>query len=597
MRTASILCCVATFLCLTPVASSQVVLDKTQTQEILKQLTSQAYTTWVTAGTIEATHQEYGAPKTTDQTVIGSEIDNAIQEYVSNPNKRELTPETQQMALDAIPFNVRYKLANEYSMASLHTVKYDGNRFYWEIYVSSRSDSIQPDASLAENTMTREFDMDWNQRRIFAWDGQKYTAYAVSGGQAVVDTAGRLGTPVVTGPLTAGLIPWGSGRYAYDSLAAASVSASRTTEDSSLVQMRINHTDGFTSEFTLDSAKAYAVTNATLTNPDGTAVLYTLSGYNSIGGRWVPSSIAIERRNVSMNSRAPTSELWTLTTVSTATPPSSSFSVSVAIDDTIQYTAPGIRSSIVYTNSYETDTDELLMERLAYSVSEGIGRQNCATAALQHVAAAFQKPVSLVAMAGLVSSNGSTNLYDLKQFAQGLGLYSRVVKTDLAGLASLGTAKAIVHIPGKNHFAVVDRVDGPYIWLIDLSRRNFYYRQNVHFFPLEWTEGTALLLSEQPIPGRFAGIPDTAAQRFTGGAYACNVLVQEYGEIPCVFSGGLCEGYYVVFLEIWRCGPAQTGTCSYYAAIARLESLCVPDSIWGCICNGEWEFVNTRACN
>ena len=43
------------------------------------------------------------------------------------------------MKLDAIPFNVQYKLANEYSMSSREVVKYDGERFYWEITVNSRT--------------------------------------------------------------------------------------------------------------------------------------------------------------------------------------------------------------------------------------------------------------------------------------------------------------------------------------------------------------------------------------------------------------------------------------------------------------------------
>ena len=59
--------------------------------------------------------------------------------------------------------------------------------------------------------------MSWNQRRIFAWDGQEYTTYSVSGGHADVDAAGKL-QRAVTGPLTAGLIPWGYGRFSIANL-------------------------------------------------------------------------------------------------------------------------------------------------------------------------------------------------------------------------------------------------------------------------------------------------------------------------------------------------------------------------------------------
>jgi hypothetical protein len=596
MRIASILCTVLALSYFSTTAFSQTTLDKVKTQDILKQLTSQSYTTWVSAGTIEATHQEYGVPKVTDSATINAEIAKAIRQYQENPNKRELTPEAQKMALDAIPFNVEYGLANEYSMTSRHTVKYDGKRFYWEINVSSRSDSVKPDASLAANDMTDDFDMATNQRRIFAWDGQKYTTYAVSGGQAIVDTAGKLGTPVVTGPLTAGLIPWGNGKFTYDSLSTASVTAAQASvKSSSLVQMSIAHDDGTTSDLVLDSSKAYAVTSATLTSPSGMVVTYTLSGHKLIGGRWVPSSVAIERQNVPINGQVPTSEEWTFTSVSATTPSLSSFNVSVAMDDTIEYVAPMLASSAIYANSYEADTDELLAERVAYDMGKDSRRQNCATAAISHVAAAFGKPVSSAAMASLVDSDGGTSLYKLKQFAQGLGLYSRVVKTDLAALESLGTAKAILHIPGKNHFVVIDHVDDQYVWLVDLSSRKFYYRQSVHFFPLEWTDGTALLVSDRPLSGQFTELPERTTKQLTGATtyYACNTLMQELSWVTCAYVSGVCQGYTTIYWERWTCGQAASGTCTYQSMLFRQRSPCMLDPYVGCTYTGEWIYQNT----
>lgn len=598
MRTASILCSVAASLCLSPLAFSQTAMDRAETLDILRQLTSQSCTTWISAGTIEATRQEYGAAKVTDPAVIRSEIDNAIGRYQASTSKRELSSEAQKMALDAIPFNVRYKLANEYSMTSRHTVRYDDGRFYWEINVSSRTDSVKPDATLAENYMTDEFDLATNQRRIFAWNGQNNTTYAASGGQAVVDAAGRQGTPVVTGPLTAGLIPWGFGKFAYESLSTASVSASQIgTDHSPLVRMTIDHSDGTTSDLTLDLSKAYAVTSATLTSPAGLVVTYTLSGHESIGGRWVPSSVTIERENLPADSHVPTSEQWTFTSISVAVPSLGSLNVSFAMDATIEYVTPIQASSAIYTNSYETDTDELLVERLAYSVAKVSRKQNCATAAVRRVATTFGKPVSTTALAGLVGPDGSTSLYDLKQFAQGLGLYGRVVKTDLPGLANLGTAKAIVHIPGKNHFVVVDRVDDQYVWLIDLSNRRFYYRQSVHFFPLEWTEGAALLLSDRPISGQLADVPDGTAKSLTGGSgYACNVQVQEMDLVACEYISGVCQGYYVIYYDRWVCGEAQSGSCTNIQMLRWVQSPCIPDPIAVCTYSGEWTFRYMRAC-
>jgi hypothetical protein len=213
------------------------------------------------------------------------------------------------------------------------------------------------------------------------------------------------------------------------------------------------------------------------------------------------------------------------------------------------------------------------------------------------VATTFGKPVSTTALAGLVGPDGSTSLYDLKQFAQGLGLYGRVVKTDLPGLANLGTAKAIVHIPGKNHFVVVDRVDDQYVWLIDLSNRRFYYRQSVHFFPLEWTEGAALLLSDRPISGQLADVPDGTAKSLTGGSgYACNVQVQEMDLVACEYISGVCQGYYVIYHDRWVCGEAQSGSCTNIQMLRWVQSPCIPDPIAVCTYSGEWTFRYMRAC-
>ena len=143
---------------LTITALGQRTLQPDETRQILQRLTSQPRSTWLPAGTIQAIHQEYGSPKTLNETEIGGEIDKQIREYKDNPKKRELAEEGQKLKLEAMPFNVRYRMSNEFTMISQVTVKYDGDRFYWQIDVSSRKDSVKPDAALAGNFMTEQFD-------------------------------------------------------------------------------------------------------------------------------------------------------------------------------------------------------------------------------------------------------------------------------------------------------------------------------------------------------------------------------------------------------------------------------------------------------
>ena len=130
-------------LCLTTFAFAEKQLEKSEILEILAVLTANPQKVWIQSGTIEATHEEYRASTTTDANKINSRIAEEVQAYKDNPNKIQLTEKLQQMKLEAIPFNTRYKLANEYTMNSTVIVKVDGEKFYWEINVGSRADSVK----------------------------------------------------------------------------------------------------------------------------------------------------------------------------------------------------------------------------------------------------------------------------------------------------------------------------------------------------------------------------------------------------------------------------------------------------------------------
>jgi Tfp pilus assembly protein PilP len=596
MRTTKILLTVAAALCLSPTAWGQRTLSSGEIQQILQQVTSRPRNTWLPAGTIQAVHQEYSAPKTTDPTTIRNETDKAVRDYQNNPNKKEKTPTLQKMKLDAIPFNVKYKLSNESAQSSHVTVKYDNGRFYWEINVDSRQDSVVPDASLAGNDMTEQIDLRWNKQRIFTWDGQEYTTYSVSGNHATVDAAGKL-PRAVTGPLTAGLIPWGYGRFSSTSLGSAQVSA--TQSGSSRIEMTVSYADGYSARLTLDPdpAKMYPVAKATLTSPGGLVVTYTCSDYRLAGSKWVPWSILVERQNDSMTSRLPTSEQWTFTSVSAATPAPSSFDASLKVKALVEYSSPVAAESAIYVQSDRADARSLLAQRLAYAAAANSRRQNCATAALQQAAAELGKAVPDQALARLVGPDGETSLYDMKRCAESSGLYARAVQTDLETLQGLAGVKAILHIPGKNHFIVLDGVDDREVWLTDLASRKFHYSQSVDFFPMDWSEGVALLLSDRPISGSFTALPDGVLGNILGGAgWSCNQLLQESYVYYCdeYFTG--CSGAVSVYFERWGCGQTPTGSCSESTMTSSQHTACMFDSFYDCTVTGEWYYYDMRAC-
>jgi hypothetical protein len=186
------------------------------------------------------------------------------------------------MRLDAEPFNARYRLSNEYTMSSTAIVKFDGVRFYWEINTTSRTDSVKPGKDLAGNFMTEQFDLDWNARRIFAWDGEKYTTYFLPGNNAIVDTTGS--TPhVVNGPLTAGIIPWGHGYYTYENLSAADSSAvERYVDGQTQVHLTLNNPDDSQMVFVMDPQKDYAVISCLIIKLGDVVISKQYSDYQSI---------------------------------------------------------------------------------------------------------------------------------------------------------------------------------------------------------------------------------------------------------------------------------------------------------------------------
>ncbi|UCD52925.1 MAG: hypothetical protein JSW27_09845, partial [Phycisphaerales bacterium] len=101
-------------LCVAAVANGQRTLERTEALEILEKLASQRLTTWLPAGTIEARHQEFRAARVTSSAEIEAAIQSEIQAYQARADRIVKTEELQKLYLDAIPFNTRYRLANEY---------------------------------------------------------------------------------------------------------------------------------------------------------------------------------------------------------------------------------------------------------------------------------------------------------------------------------------------------------------------------------------------------------------------------------------------------------------------------------------------------
>jgi hypothetical protein len=582
-------------------ASADRLLDRAEVLQIFQKLTSQPRRAWIAAGTIEATHVEYRAPRTRDAIEINNQIAEKIQQYQDNTNKRELTEDLQKMRLDAIPFNVRYKLSNEYTMSSSVTVRLDGDRFYWEINVDSRTDSVKPPADLVGNFMTRHFDLRWNARRIFAWDGEKYTTYSLAGNHAIVDSTGS--TPHgVNGPLTAGFIPWGYGSYSYENLAAADSSGfEKYVDGQTQIHLTLSNSDGSEMRLAIDPEKDYAVISCSTTGTRNSSVLKQYWNYQLVSGGWVPTTILIERYDAGAN-KLLASDFWDFTRISGDAPAPDSFNVQYETDALVEYYSHVTDRPLMYRYSEMVDPDLLLAERLTVAASEGTQAQNCATIAMKYAASELGKDVTDQQLAQLIEEpDNMTSLYAMKEFAQALGLYCRVVKTDIQTLRDLHDCEVILHIPGKNHFVVLDHIDNEHVWCIDLTSNRFYYRTDISFFGMDWTEGTALLISKQftELQGNFTEIDNGQLDNITGASgYTCTRLLQNYDVIYCSYMGGECGDYLEVYFERWGCEAAESGSCTMLIMRRYQETPCLNDPYnpYRCTITYEWTYYQMRAC-
>lgn len=590
MRTTVITLLILAFLTGTVRADRQ--LPKAEILQIFEILTGQPRKTWISSGTISATHEEYRAPKTTDADEINDRITEEIQAYQAKTDKTQVAAHMQKMKLDAMPFNVRYALSNEYTMNSSVVVKYDGDRFYWEINANSRTDSVRPNADLP----SEQFEPARNARRVFAWNGQEYTMYSRSGHRAIVDATGSI-PHVVNGPLTAGLIPWGYDPYTYKNLLACEYSATEKHIDGQAqVHLTLNRPDGSQMLFVLD-AENLAVISHLVRGLDKTT-FKQYGNYRVVLGKSVPTTIVIKEHDTGTN-RLMASDFWRFESISGNTPAIGDFSIEYDTDDIIEYRSPVTDKVAVYRYSPMLNPMLLLTERLAFAASEGTRAQNCATASLKLATSQLGKDIADGQFAPLVKGpNGATSLRRMKEFAQRHGLHCRAVKTDIETLKGLSDCEVILHIPKKNHFVTLGDIDSEYVWSIDLASRRFCYRTEIGLFGTDWSEGTALLISDSPITDKLNDIDDGRLRTITGGTgFTCTNLLQEEDVNYCDGSGGGCWGAYQYWPERWGCEEAESGMCVGSSMLSLAQCPCVPDSEGrNCTVNGDWEFGYMEAC-
>lgn len=580
------------------------ILDKAEIEKIFKVLTDKQQKTWISSGIIYANHEEFRASQTTIEKEINERIDQAVRAYLSNPRKTELTEKSQQMKLEAIPFNVQYQLSNEFTMSSKVVLKYDGNRFYWEIMVNSRDDSVKPTDELLDNSYIERFDLGWNQHRIFAWDGSKYINYFRPGNQAIIENQNGN----VNGPLTAGIITWGYGKYSYKNLLQATNSAIEIVSKNQIEIHLLIENEDYNEFFILDPLQYYSVKFYELNMRNGLTKVCRYNNYQYVGDRWCPGTIMIEQYDENIDTPKLISyDIWNFTSIITGQLDSDVFSVNFEYDALIddyrfgnkpfrfRYTQPE------YPADGSVDISGLILERLELLNLYDSQNQNCATASLKYVCTQLGYDVAWDELSQLVKgTEKSTNMLNMQEFLNQLGLYSLAVKTDLEHIKLLDDYQVILYLPNINHYVVFANTDKDYTRLIDLDQNNLYYRQKNDGFSKKW-DGTAIVVDKKPMQlnNNFTKISDNVLSEIAGASTCqqCNTKIQDPNTISCSepYPGG-CGGTYKILYEIWQCGEADSGSCSEDDQIKYKSAPCVIDQNYNCSGNGSWTSNSISGC-
>ncbi len=537
----------------TNIVSASRQLENDEILEIVKTLTDQSISTWIPYGTIKGTHIEYSA---SDGSIVES---------------------TEQ-------------------------VKYDGNRFSWEIDISLEKMS----KNLAKDLST---DLKKNANRVFIWDGDRYSMYFATTNNAMIyEGYGQI--PVdVNGPLTAGIIPWGFGVYTYANLSAAKLSAMENYKGQ--IVLAVKEEDMPEMEFLLDPSRNYAVLTYWFNNDQGDTIFKKdYSEFKSAGSILIPTNIVVERYDTTKSSPDMVSrDEWDITSFDLNIPKQSEFTVPYRKSAFVEFHPSSDGMTLSYHFSDSIDTEELFEKRLEIAFAgNSIQPQNCATIALGQAFSQLGKELTDQQLGQLVGADNSTSLYDMRQVALDSDLNATAVITDIKTLRKLKDCQIILYLPKAKHYVVLENIDSKYAWLIDLDSNKFYYRTSLDNFKYLWDAGIALLISEKSFDkGEKTEIADNDLKEIkgsTGGGipkYSCDDIIQEKepDRLCADPIGGNCGGNYWKWVKRYGCiENEEGGKCTGSNMIGQWLSSCKEDTSNPTICtlDNSWFSRDIRAC-
>lgn len=547
-------------------------LGRSEILALFAELTQTPCTGWIPQGTIEAVHNEYSPARNADPAALESLIRQEQEAYLTDEHKPEKADWLRKMRLDAIPFNVRAKYLNEWSMSTQDVLKFDGQRFYRELNVLSRQDSLKVPQELTGNYKVARFDLFANQTRIMAWNGSEYITYNLPINDAMVNETARPYN--FEGPAAAGLVPWGQGAFTCEGLCEMQSRAfERTISGRTLTELTLTFSADYERTVLLDPARGLTLETRLDSYGSGNRDFYSYENYSRVGGYWVPGRILLEKTDA--QGRLKKRDEWLFTTVDTQCPPDADYTPQYRENALVRYP----RQGLAYRFTKDADIDALLSLRKAVAARPDV--YNCATAAIAYIAERYGVAVSESELSGLINAEGRTNLADFRGYLTGKGLYAGAFHARLEDLEGLANGVIVLYQPLKRHFIILESATDEAYRVLNLTSASFYRPVDKAVFPMDWSEGVMMYVSTAPptLSPEIAPLSEEDIFQIDAGAgYACTLHIQDASESPCPEpQEGQCEGEYVIYYNVYGCEAAPSGSCSGTFLISEDHFSCNDD--------------------
>ena len=489
-------------------------------------------------------------------------------------------------------YHSEYSSADNNIIESTEFIQVEGDKFYWEI-------NFLADQTIDDLSKEAATNLQHNAKRVFTWDGQRYSMYFSSSNKAIV-TENTSQVPInVNGILTAGIIPWGYGIYSYENLAKSKLSAIENYKGRIILKIK----NTYDIEVELDPEKNYAVVEHKLMMQQGAKVITNYSNFLLIDNAFIPQNINQEKF---LKEELISKDQWQITEIDTTNPKPVAFVPPFKNNDFIEFYPSRSNRQFSYNYSNTINTELLLQKKLVMTSSTNLS-DNCATYAIKQVLSAFKKNNCTQSISKIINSNGQTSLYDMEQYFSDSGLYCSAISTDLDTLETRSNCQIILYLPESSHYVIVEKLNHKYAWLIDFGSDKFYYRILRRDLDGLWTNIALIVSDELSKLPYSAKISDKQAQAILGSDgggipnYSCDELILEAKTILCPERiGGLCYGRYWEWIDRYGCiEDEKGGICTGTNKVGKIYTSCcnIPSNPEMCTSLGNWIELEIRACD